>query len=219
LTNISARQDPIGVALDGYVIYGMYEGASGAKPTRDACNGHTGSVPANSTYGTTSSECRDLYPACSTTAYDFDLYTTSGVEFNYKLWCTCYQHMGSTTGANSYSNSAGISTSQASPGDATTPTTTPTSSTCTAAADATKTVHANTADANTADAKNSRRVPPGFQRDRQLRAGAARRRSRLRARVSTHDGCRTGPPRGKDGPASGEDVSWDGPASGQEAQH
>ncbi|KAJ1480380.1 hypothetical protein T484DRAFT_1810966 [Baffinella frigidus] len=50
------EDDPIGVALDGYVIYGMYEGASGAKPTRDACNGHTGSVPANSTYGTTSSE-------------------------------------------------------------------------------------------------------------------------------------------------------------------
>lgn len=50
----STHSPIIGIALDGYGIYGLYEG-DGAVPTLDACGGHTATVPANSTYGITSS--------------------------------------------------------------------------------------------------------------------------------------------------------------------
>jgi len=41
----------IGFALDGYGIYGLYEDHPTKPDDLDVCNGHTGKVPANSTYG------------------------------------------------------------------------------------------------------------------------------------------------------------------------
>lgn len=55
-TTDSASHSPaIAVSLDGYVVYGKWEGSEKA-PTLDACNGHTGPVPADSTYGITAGE-------------------------------------------------------------------------------------------------------------------------------------------------------------------
>ena len=52
---VQAHSPLIGVSLDGYGVYGLYEGYEGGKQTKpddlDACNGHTHDVPANTTYG------------------------------------------------------------------------------------------------------------------------------------------------------------------------
>merc|ERR1719178_520647 len=50
----SVHSPLIGFALDGYGIYGLYEG-SGAVPTLDTCGGHTAAVPEDATYGVDSS--------------------------------------------------------------------------------------------------------------------------------------------------------------------
>jgi hypothetical protein len=47
----SAQHSPLVAAmLDGVGLYGKWEGG-GAAPVLDACNGHTGPVPANAAYG------------------------------------------------------------------------------------------------------------------------------------------------------------------------
>eukprot|EP00660_Eupelagonema_oceanica_P001440 gene1440-6546_t len=53
--NKAGHSPLIGFALDGYGIYGLYEDHPTKPSDLDACNGHVGTVPANSTYGITSS--------------------------------------------------------------------------------------------------------------------------------------------------------------------
>lgn len=54
----SGHSTAVGVGLDGFVIYGIFE-SSGQRPCDlDACHGHVGPVPANSEYGI---EAGDVY--------------------------------------------------------------------------------------------------------------------------------------------------------------
>ncbi|KAK3235645.1 hypothetical protein CYMTET_54166 [Cymbomonas tetramitiformis] len=50
----SSHSPLVGVGLDGRGLYGLWED-SGEYPSLDACNGHTGPVPEDSTYGTSGS--------------------------------------------------------------------------------------------------------------------------------------------------------------------
>ena len=102
----------IGIALDGYGIYGLYEG-DGEVPTLDACGGHVGVVPANTAMGVESStvyhyhtmdyapyvpgcygpvdsvdECKTLYP--DTCFEDPVLVETAGGNVSYVLDCPCF---------------------------------------------------------------------------------------------------------------------------------
>jgi len=143
-TDKSAHAKAVALALDGYVMYGKWE-SSDTAPELDACNGHTGPVPADTTYGITTGAdvyhyhstntppfllgcygpidsmeaCKTLYPACSDSNYKTSLYTASGNCFEYATWCPCYQHKGSTAQANPYTTSTSSCSTAASDSSAT----------------------------------------------------------------------------------------------------
>ena len=126
----------IGIAFDGYGIYGAND-FDMKEPVLDACGGHFGTVPDDSTYGVSSScvyhyhtsstkapytlgcfgpvsslsECKALYSDYCDTGYETITTATGTVE--YDLWCPCYDHN---------DNSA---TCDATATSVTTPTTTP----------------------------------------------------------------------------------------------
>jgi len=128
----SSHSPAVAVALDGHVLYGLWE-ADGAKAEAtgelDACNGHVGPVPANTEFGisagevyhyhTTSTppytigcfgpvsslqECKQMYEGCNTDEYETTLYDSGGNRFSYSLWCPCFQHHGSREGGNCQSS-------------------------------------------------------------------------------------------------------------------
>ena len=114
----SAQHSPlVAVMLDGVGLYGKWEGG-GAAPVLDACNGHTGPVPANAAYGVPSGStyhyhvtaappftvgcfgpvdglaaCKALYPACASGTVT-SMVDRNGTAGSYRLFCPCFQHKG-----------------------------------------------------------------------------------------------------------------------------
>ncbi|GMH77676.1 hypothetical protein TrST_g7558 [Triparma strigata] len=66
----------LGVSLDGYGIYGKFETLNQRPCDLDVCHGHVGSVPASSTYGTTSSS-----------VYHYHVSDYAGYPFTWTLGC------------------------------------------------------------------------------------------------------------------------------------
>ena len=109
----STHSPLIGIALDGYGIYGLYEGDD-ALPTLDSCGGHTAEVPEDATFGVDAStvyhyhtmdyapyvpgcygpvdsidECKALYPG---TCYEDPVTVeTSDGDVSYVLDCPCFE--------------------------------------------------------------------------------------------------------------------------------
>eukprot|EP01065_Artemidia_motanka_P046857 TRINITY_DN7193_c0_g3_i1.p1 TRINITY_DN7193_c0_g3~~TRINITY_DN7193_c0_g3_i1.p1 ORF type:complete len:240 (+),score=69.48 TRINITY_DN7193_c0_g3_i1:485-1204(+) len=127
----------IGIALDGYGIYGLNE-ATGTRPSNlDLCNGHTAGTPATSSSGITTpsavvyhyhvsalapytlgcygpvstvSACEALYSTCNT---GFETVTTAAVPagYCYDLDCPCYD----SNGRNAEDANCGLGSSTLSP--------------------------------------------------------------------------------------------------------
>ena len=94
--NTAAAHSPlIGLALDGRGIYGVWEGAGGALPTLDACNGHIGPVPGtasvavgSATSGITGLAASSVYHYHTSTTYPFTLGCYSGGTAQTYAQCT-----------------------------------------------------------------------------------------------------------------------------------
>lgn len=109
----SGHSNLVGVALDGYGIYGVRESTSATPTDLDACGGHIGLAPKTDgtvpttpfyhyhiqdigpftlgCYGNgatqTLAQCKALYSECSSTA---QTYTTSQGSIQFTLWCPCW---------------------------------------------------------------------------------------------------------------------------------
>jgi len=123
----SVHSPLIAIALDGYGVYGVWED-DGEFPALDACNGHYGTVPANSTFGITSESvyhyhmtpyapytlgcfgpvesldhCKCLYDDCGNgNVASFTARRADGTDYtvtNYDLDCPCAQHYTEYTAA------------------------------------------------------------------------------------------------------------------------
>ena len=55
----SGHSPPVAIALDGRIIFGMWESA-GVMPTLDSCNGHYGNTPASVVEAAGSDETLDV---------------------------------------------------------------------------------------------------------------------------------------------------------------
>ena len=127
--------------LDGVALYGKNEGASMLPSDLDACGGHFGLVPANSTFGIPSEtvyhyhiqleppylsgcfgpvnsvqECKALYTArnrgCGTIE---NVNMGYGVTTPYDLWCPCYEKKTTTATTTTTTASATTTTSTRGP--------------------------------------------------------------------------------------------------------
>eukprot|EP00301_Raphidiophrys_heterophryoidea_P001241 c10602_g1_i1.p1 GENE.c10602_g1_i1~~c10602_g1_i1.p1 ORF type:complete len:529 (+),score=109.19 c10602_g1_i1:50-1588(+) len=65
----TAHSPLIGVALDGYGIYGVWEAAGLQRPCVDACRGHTATVPGGDSFGLTTSSSVYHYHTYDGTSY------------------------------------------------------------------------------------------------------------------------------------------------------
>eukprot|EP00004_Rigifila_ramosa_P014449 TRINITY_DN3296_c0_g1_i2.p1 TRINITY_DN3296_c0_g1~~TRINITY_DN3296_c0_g1_i2.p1 ORF type:complete len:310 (+),score=67.68 TRINITY_DN3296_c0_g1_i2:37-930(+) len=106
--NSTVHSEAVGVALDGYGIYGLWEGDNLYPADLDACNGHYGRTPdsgANSVYHyhfttdepyslgcfgpvTSLQQCKNLYSSC--TNPNIITITTEEGEIEYALDCPCF---------------------------------------------------------------------------------------------------------------------------------
>jgi hypothetical protein len=115
----SGHSPIISIALDGHAMYGYWEDGPSNAPVLDACNGHTGPVPANATLGVEAGEvyhyhfsptrpftlgcygpvasleaCKDMYPeSCNDEFVYVPTDATGGFQI-YDLFCPCYTHNG-----------------------------------------------------------------------------------------------------------------------------
>ena len=119
-----AHSPALAVALDDRLVYGKFESCGReAAGGLDACNGHSGPVPADPALGVPASctyhyhavgeapftlgcfgpvvsldQFRGLYEGCGTGFLNFTVWAPGGgsEEVSYDSWCPCYQHAADT---------------------------------------------------------------------------------------------------------------------------